>query len=89
MTRGTSSVEILTGGAGVDAFVLADELGTDRDTGIADGTDRIQIESGADSFADLAIKLLGDDALIHFYGTTIRLKGVQISTLDQSDFLFS
>ncbi|MCV0426531.1 MAG: hypothetical protein K5905_13765, partial [Roseibium sp.] len=81
--------DILTGGSGADTFVFRQGEGDDRVTDFTDGEDLIRIESGASAFADLVLEASGQDALVKFGGTTITLEGVQLTDLDQGDFLFS
>ncbi|WP_173006101.1 DUF4214 domain-containing protein [Labrenzia sp. THAF82] len=80
--------DILTGGTGSDTFVFNDASGNDYITDFTDGEDLIRIESGATSFADLILEAVGSDAHILFGTTEISMKSVQLSSLDQDDFLF-
>ncbi|MBO6893964.1 MAG: hypothetical protein JJ866_18635, partial [Roseibium sp.] len=85
---GTAAIDVLTGGSGSDTFVFTDQSGNDHVTDFTNGEDLIHIESGATTFTDLVLEASGANALVKFGGTTITLEGVQVTSLDQGDFLF-
>lgn len=74
----------LTGGQGGDRFIFNLGDGSDTITDFEQGADRIRIASGVETFADLAITQVGDDALIRF-------GNVRILALDEdaNDFIIS
>jgi Ca2+-binding RTX toxin-like protein len=79
----------LSGGGGADTFVFTRASGQDVVTDFEDALDRIAIRSGADSFREIDITALGDDALIEFAGTSIVLAGTTPEDLTRADFLFA
>ena len=79
----------LTGGGGRDFFVFSTGDGLDTITDFRDRQDRIVIEAGAESFADLTIAQLGDDARIRFSNVTIDLEDTDAGLLSAADFIFS
>ena len=90
--EGGSGADVLTGGAGDDLFRFASGDGADAIVDFADGEDRIDLRghTGVGSFGDLTIRQSSSgDAVIDLGGgDQLTLTGVQVSTLDASDFLF-
>ncbi len=81
----------LDGGAGADRFVFNAPLsGDDTIVDFTDGQDLIEISAaaGATGMADLTIQQDGADTLIAFDTETIRLLGVDATTVDAADFHF-
>ncbi len=81
----------MDGGAGADRFVFNAPLsGDDTIVDFTDGQDLIEISAaaGATGMADLTIQEVGADTLIAFDTETIRLLGVDATTVDAADFHF-
>ncbi len=86
----------MTGGAGDDTFVFADDHGRDTITDFvagAAGGDVIDLRrlTAAASFTDVmaAAAQIGDDTVIDFGdGNSIALLGVDATQLEEQDFLF-
>ena len=74
----------------VDATPKADFLRiTDKIKDFGRGADQIEIKAGAvDQFSDLTIEYTGDDALISYAGTRIKVLDVGQNGLDAGDFIF-
>ena len=89
MIEGNRGADILTGGGGRDTFSFTQGDGRDRITDYNDRADTILIGAGAESFADLSISQVGDDALIRFANVRIFLEDTDMNVLEQTDFMFS
>jgi glycerophosphoryl diester phosphodiesterase len=93
--RGGNGDDTLTGGAGVDQFWIASNSlpeGTDTITDFEVGTDVIGITglSGVTGIGDLNITQSGADTLINALNKDLAtLTGIQMSTLDNSSFVFA
>lgn len=85
---GGEGADTLSGGLNADVFVFAANAGQDVIRAFEIGQDIIEIASGAESFADLAITDQGDHALVSFGAVQIQLRNVDHAALDASDFLF-
>jgi Ca2+-binding RTX toxin-like protein len=88
--KGGSGNDRLSGGAGEDTFVFQKNGGSDTVTDFRDGHDRIDVRglSGVDSLSDLNV-VQGEHDVMLAHGTDILvLKGVTVSDLDNSDFIF-
>ncbi|MGP3699846.1 nidogen-like domain-containing protein, partial [Rhodobacter sp. NSM] len=79
----------LTGGAGADIFVFTLGAGTDRVRDFANGEDRFEIRSGADSMADIRVIDRGADAEIRFGNVRILVEDTDHRLITGSDFLFT
>ncbi|MDP5220077.1 Calx-beta domain-containing protein [Ruegeria sp. 2205SS24-7] len=86
---GGTGDDTLTGGGGQDTFVFNATSGVDLIRDFRDGSDRIEITSGATSFSDLQITSGGDAVIINYAAVQIELDRFDINFLDASDFLFS
>lgn len=76
------------GEGGADFFVFrGTSFGADFIDGFEDGTDRIQIEEAA-RFRQLTITQDGDDAVITYRGSEVRLGNFDSNDLNASDFVF-
>ena len=80
--------DLLNGGAGADIFYFLRSDGRDVIEGYLDGTDKINIGSGATGFGQLQINQSGTDTIITFATNEITLNFVQASSLHASDFTF-
>ncbi|MBO9546956.1 calcium-binding protein, partial [Caulobacter sp.] len=90
---GGAGNDTLTGGAGADAFVFQTGFGKDTVTDFksSDG-DKIEFKGLFATFGDMlaSSQQVGSDVLITYDAdNTISLKGVTLSTLVQSDFIFA
>ncbi len=88
MVSGGRGADELTGGGGRDVFVFDTGDGRDTITDFRQRQDRIEIQSGADSFDDLAITQVGDDVLIRFSNVRITVEDDQIANFTAADFIF-
>ncbi|MEX0339147.1 MAG: calcium-binding protein [Arenibacterium sp.] len=82
--------DVLTGGAGADTFTFkTNKAGRDKIKDFGRGADKIEIKAAAvDRFSDLTIDYTGDDALISYAGTRIKVLDVGQNGLDAGDFIF-
>ncbi len=80
--------DILTGGSGKDRFVFNTGDGTDTITDFTDGEDRIVIDSGATSLAQVTVVDLGADAQIRFSNLRITLLDIDHTLIGAGDFQF-
>lgn len=87
--QGGTGNDVLTGGGGADQFLFSRGGGADRITDFADGSDRIVIDSGAETFRQVRIADLGADARITFGDVTITLSNVDHARLAAEDFIFT
>lgn len=91
LISGGAGSDLLTGGTGRDVFVFAaEEIGRDHITDFEDGTDLIKI-NGLAGFEDLTFTAKDGDVWITSAGLAgqIIVEGIDLSSLDTSDFLFS
>jgi len=88
--KGGAGNDILTGGAGNDTFVFQKGGGRDVVTDYRDGLDRIDAShlSGVDSMSDLRVMQVAHDTVIEHGTDILVIKGVNVSDLDNSDFIF-
>lgn len=89
--RGGSGNDTLTGGSGVDRFNYEDGWGDDIITDFAnDGQEKINLfaVTGVSSLSDLTLTNVGGDVRIQYAGNSILLENLQVSDLDNSDFIF-
>lgn len=77
----------LTGGQGGDRFIFNLGDGSDTITDFEQGADRIRIASGVETFDDLAITQVGDDALIRFGNVRILALDEDANDFTISDFI--
>lgn len=89
---GEAGSDTLTGGAGNDVFVFNSTSGSDLVTDFNAARDRVLIEYGANSVADLTILTKADRVTISFDSfagsTVITLTGAGIAGFDAGDILF-
>ena len=89
----TTDNDTLTGGAGADTFVFGRDHGDDVITDFTSGEDRIDLSAFAvRSLSDLTITTDESGLTIDLTaqgGGTIRLDGVVLDDLEDSDFIFS
>lgn len=86
--RGNGGDDTLKGNGGADVFQFR---ASDRNDTIADfrqGQDKIQIQSGANSFEALSIEQDGRDVLIGFGTGQVRVITDNAGAFDESDFIF-
>ena len=90
MIGGTGN-DTLTGGADAsrDVFVFDKTSGNDRITDFQDGTDLIEISSGATGFAQVTVTDAGANARVTFGTVSILLVNVDHMALTADDFAFS
>lgn len=86
---GGTGNDILIGNAGADRFVFSTGDGNDHIQGFTLIGDRIVIQSGATSFADLTITQEGANAKIAFGNVTITLDVFDATKLGAGSFLFA
>ncbi|WP_146038606.1 calcium-binding protein [Paracoccus sp. SY] len=86
--QGGAGNDVLTGGDGADQFLFSKGGGTDRIMDFTDRIDRIVIDSGAETFAQVRIADLGADARITFGDVTVILSNVDHALLGVADFIF-
>ncbi len=87
---GDAGWDTLTGGRGSDKFSFGSGWGTDTVTDFRNGQDKFDLKAvaGATAFAQLSVAQVGADTKIGYDGDYIVLKGIAISQIDASDFLF-
>jgi serralysin len=86
---GGAGNDILRGGLNADKFVFNSGGGTDTVLDFQNGSDRIEIESGATSIAGLRITQVGDAVRVVFGTTTIVIENTDRSEITAADFLFT
>jgi Ca2+-binding RTX toxin-like protein len=94
--NGDTGNDVMDGGAGNDKFIFELNFGADYvdsfDSDPTGGQDYLDIaETGvtqASFVYEVGIAQVGSDTQIHIGGNVIILTGVNMSTIDQSDFLF-
>lgn len=88
---GGAGNDTLTGGTGRtrDTFVFGKSGGTDHITDFQDGLDRIEITSGATTFANLHLTKHGTDVWVSFGTSTIVVEHLTMTQLTSADFLFT
>ena len=81
--------DILTGGLGVDEFIFTENFGDDAVTDFTDGADLIFFDISDITYADLTITDDSGHALVAINGHgTIKLTDLEISLLNEEDFIF-
>jgi Ca2+-binding RTX toxin-like protein len=85
---GGSGTDLLTGGAGADTFVFSRGAGSDRITDFKDGSDRIEIATGAERFSDIDVSRSGADTVLTFSNVSVRLTNVDHTDISARDFIF-
>ena len=88
--KGGAGDDRLSGGSGDDTFVFQKGGGRDVVTDFRDDHDRIDASrlSGVDSMSDLRVMQVDHDTVIEHGTDILVLKGVNVSDLDNSDFIF-
>ncbi|MGD9861786.1 MAG: calcium-binding protein [Pseudodonghicola sp.] len=95
--RGGRGADVLIGGIGndrlsggtlADRFVFGQGDGNDTILDFGDGADRIVIEDGAESFADVTVEDAGADTIVRFADVSITLLNVDHLSIGSGDFLF-
>jgi serralysin len=86
---GGAGNDMLRGGLNADKFVFNAGGGTDTILDFQNGSDRIEIESGATSFANLSVAQVGDDVRVVFGTTTILIANMDRVDITAADFLFT
>lgn len=83
---GGAGDDTFSGGLGADQFVIG-RAGREvvRDFGL--GADRLVFDTDG-GFADLVLRQRGDDAVVTLDAVQVVLRGVEVTTLVQDDFLF-
>lgn len=85
---GSKGADVMSGGGGRDVFQFNAGDGADRIVDFAQGRDRIEFLSGAESVADLRIAQAGADVLITHVRGSIRVEGADAGDFSAADFLF-
>lgn len=85
---GGAGNDSLSGGAGSDVFLFDASDGVDLITDFQQGFDSIRIRAFNADFGDLAINQQGEDVVIGFRNTTIRVEDQIASDFDADDFIF-
>ncbi|MEM7545361.1 MAG: calcium-binding protein [Pseudomonadota bacterium] len=85
---GNRGDDILKGQGGADTFSFKRNDGNDVIRDFQDGQDLIQIRNGANNIDQLSITAAGDDVLIAFSGTTVKVNNTNVGQFDADDFLF-
>ncbi|QRM31582.1 peroxidase family protein [Microvirga sp. VF16] len=90
LLKGGAGNDKLTGGSGQDTFVFEKNGGWDTVTDFRNGHDKIDARSlsGVDSLSDLSLMQSGNNVEIVHGSDILVLKGVKVSDLDNSDFVF-
>ena len=88
MLDGGRGNDVLAGGRGPDTFVFGTGSGKDRMVDYQSGLDLIQIRSGAEDFADLAILQAGEDVQIQFSNVIVTVEDTLVAEFAPEDFLF-
>ena len=78
----------LTGGGGRDRFIFDRGNGRDTITDFQQNRDKIVVEGGADSFADLTITQVGNDVRILIGNTRVTVEDDLIENFTAADFIF-
>lgn len=82
--------DVLQGGTGADVFVFNKNAGFDTITDFNAARDVIEITSGASRMNHLDFTQNGDDAIVAFADTEIRVENISVDTLQDADlFLFT
>ncbi|WP_390911330.1 hypothetical protein [Pseudosulfitobacter sp. SM2401] len=81
----------MTGGTGADTFVFANGMGKDVIPDFEDGVDTLDFSAyGFTDISDLSLETEGANVLITAdAGDTVLLQNVDISELDNSDFIWA
>jgi Ca2+-binding RTX toxin-like protein len=89
--RGDKGDDTLTGGDGRDRFIFNRQGGDDTVTDFTDGEDRLDVTNfnfaSADDLLDQADQVGANVVFTLAAGVTVTLEDVQLSSLDQGDFL--
>lgn len=83
---GYTGSDTLIGGGGLDVFVFAGKFGTDVITDFRNGADVIDLSGRGLSFADLKIRMVGDDTVIVLDTGRVILEDFSASTLRSGMF---
>ncbi|WP_246529106.1 peroxidase family protein [Microvirga zambiensis] len=88
--KGGAGNDTLSGGTGEDTFVFQKGGGRDVVTDFRADHDRIDASrlAGVDSMADLRVMQVDNDTVIEHGTDILVLKGVNVSDLDNADFIF-
>lgn len=86
--QGGGGSDLLTGGGGPDTFRFTRNDATDTIRDFRQGSDQIEILSGASRFRQLDIDNVGSDVQITFANTTIIVEDARAGQFDASDFIF-
>lgn len=78
-----------TGGGGADRFVFNRGDGSDVINDFENGSDQIEIDSGAAGFGNVTVADEGADVRISFANVQIVLKGLDHTLIDAGDFIFA
>ncbi len=86
---GGAGNDLMRGGQGADTFVLRKTgNGADRIRDFGLGRDRLAFAEPGMAFAALAITQSGADTMVSWAGGSVRLEGVDASTVTEADFVF-
>ncbi|MEM7523648.1 MAG: Ig-like domain-containing protein [Pseudomonadota bacterium] len=85
---GDGGDDTLMGNGGADVFQFRTTDSNDTISDFSQGQDRVEIQDGATSFADLIIEQDGDDVLIGFGAGKVRVVTGNAEAFDESDFIF-
>ena len=77
-----------TGGDGADTVVFADDWGADVILDFQNGLDKIDLSGAGFLFSDLSVGGGGTGAEIAAGTSTLLLAGIDVSVIDESNFVF-
>ncbi len=81
--------DTLVGNAGADVFQFRASDRNDTITDFHEGIDRIEIQSGAEAFAELTFSQLGADLNVSFGTGSVRLLSHNFDRVNDEDFIFT
>lgn len=85
---GGAGDDYMSGGAGTDSFIFAAGFGNDKINDFDTNGEVLDMSALGITLADLSISALGGSTLIEYGANSIILLGVDVATIDASDFAF-